>query len=342
MITLGSLCATPQERRHFVRGIFGVQLIFCGIASMLAVAGTAVYVSFRHSAGALGFLLPFASAVVAFLMQDWLRRYYFTVGKARGFVVERRHQLPGPGGGAVLSVVVTPVDPEHGALVHRRHIGRGIRARRPARAPRLYARRNARSLAPGARHLHRPGNRQPVAVAGVPGRDADRRGCGRGAGRGRRARHAEYRGTGQCRLPGHGKHRAGPRRRRDEARRNRARLRVSLSIWSHRICGAACVLFGSSAVLRASFLSFFYGRQLHAYAGVLDLQMLYFLLTWPIRQVAFLFRTIKHTRPILIGSVIAAVVSLAAVYPAVRGFGAARHHARRGRRADRKPRLHGR
>jgi Na+-driven multidrug efflux pump len=50
--------------------------------------------------------------------------------------------------------------------------------------------------------------------------------------------------------------------------------------------------------------------------------MLYFLLTWPIRQVAFLFRTIKYTRPILIGSVVAAVVSLLAVYPAVRGFGA--------------------
>src|SRR5215472_6951605 len=82
MITLGSLCATPAERRHFVRGIFGVQLIFCVIASVAAVIGTAVYVSLRHHAGAMEFLLPFASAVVAFLMQDWLRRYYFTVGKA--------------------------------------------------------------------------------------------------------------------------------------------------------------------------------------------------------------------------------------------------------------------
>src|SRR6476620_5455209 len=58
MITLGSLCATPQERRHFVRGIFGVQLIFCAVASLLAVLGTAGYVSLRHSAGAIVFLLP--------------------------------------------------------------------------------------------------------------------------------------------------------------------------------------------------------------------------------------------------------------------------------------------
>jgi hypothetical protein len=61
---------------------------------------------------------------------------------------------------------------------------------------------------------------------------------------------------------------------------------------------------------------------MHAYAGVLDLQMLYFLLTWPIRQVSFLFRTIKGTRPILIGSIVAAIASLALVYPAVRGYGA--------------------
>jgi len=82
MITLGSLCATREERRHFVRGIYGVQLIFCAITSVLAVIGTAAYVRFRHSTGAAGFLLPFATAVVAFLMQDWLRRYYFTIGKA--------------------------------------------------------------------------------------------------------------------------------------------------------------------------------------------------------------------------------------------------------------------
>jgi len=81
MITLGSLCATPEERRHFVRGMFGVQIIFCAIVSVLAVAGTAVYIGVYRHAGAAGFLLPFASAVAAFLMQDWLRRYYFTVGK---------------------------------------------------------------------------------------------------------------------------------------------------------------------------------------------------------------------------------------------------------------------
>jgi O-antigen/teichoic acid export membrane protein len=82
------------------------------------------------------------------------------------------------------------------------------------------------------------------------------------------------------------------------------------------------VFFSAAALFSRQFLSFFYGRQLHAYAAVLDLQMLYFLLTWPIRQVTFLLRTIRSTRPILVASIIASIVSLALVYPAVHGFGA--------------------
>ena len=82
MITLGSLCATPEERRQFVRGIFGVQMIFCAIATVASIAGAAIYVAFRHRDISGGFLLPFTAAVIAFLMQDWLRRYYFTIGKA--------------------------------------------------------------------------------------------------------------------------------------------------------------------------------------------------------------------------------------------------------------------
>jgi O-antigen/teichoic acid export membrane protein len=85
---------------------------------------------------------------------------------------------------------------------------------------------------------------------------------------------------------------------------------------------ALLVFFSAAALFARQFLSFFYGHQLHAYAGVLDLQMLYFLLTWPIRQVAFLFRTIRRTRPILMGSIVAALISLALVYPSVREFGA--------------------
>ena len=48
---------------------------------------------------------------------------------------------------------------------------------------------------------------------------------------------------------------------------------------------------------------------------VLNLQMLYFLLAWPIRQLTFLFRTIESTRPILISSIVAALIEHLARLP---------------------------
>jgi O-antigen/teichoic acid export membrane protein len=85
---------------------------------------------------------------------------------------------------------------------------------------------------------------------------------------------------------------------------------------------ALLVFFSVAAIFSTRLLVFFYGPRLNGYAAVFDLQMLYFLLTWPIRQISFLFRTIKSTRPILIASLVAAMISLALVYPAVRSFGA--------------------
>ena len=82
MITLGSLCATDDERRSFVRGVYGVQLLFCAIATIGTVAATIIYSYFDRSRIPSHFLLPFTAAVALFLMQDWLRRYYFTIGKA--------------------------------------------------------------------------------------------------------------------------------------------------------------------------------------------------------------------------------------------------------------------
>jgi O-antigen/teichoic acid export membrane protein len=82
------------------------------------------------------------------------------------------------------------------------------------------------------------------------------------------------------------------------------------------------VAFSAVSLISDRFLVFFYGHQLRAYAGVLNLQMLYFLLAWPVRQFTFLFRTIKNTSPILISSIVAASISLSLVYPMVRSFGA--------------------
>jgi len=85
---------------------------------------------------------------------------------------------------------------------------------------------------------------------------------------------------------------------------------------------ALLILFSAASLLSARFLAFFYGHELRLYAGVLNLQMVYFLLAWPIRQLTFLFRTIESTRPILFASIFAALVSLSLVYPMVRSYAA--------------------
>jgi O-antigen/teichoic acid export membrane protein len=322
MITLGSLCATPEERRSFVRGIYGVQLIFCAITSVFAVVGTSIYVSFRHSAGAAGFLLPFASAVVAFLMQDWLRRYYFTVAKASASVWNDAisylgqvvvlcflwwaHRLTM--NTALWSIALTSGAAFLlGAVLE--HLGCTRQETRQS-----WRQSHAISIDLGiANQLQWLVYQGAMLIgAGVVGAQA--------AGGVRATQNI----VGPVNVAYQAMENIVPVRAAEEMKRGGIE-RVTAFLFRFGSVGfvALLVFFSAAALFARQFLSFFYGRQLHAYAAVLDLQMLYFLLTWPIRQVAFLFRTIKYTRPILIGSVIAAALSLAAVYPAVRGFGAA-------------------
>ncbi len=321
MITLGSLCATPEERRHFVRGIFGVQMIFCAVASILSVVGTAIYVSFRHTSGAMGFLLPFASAVIAFLMQDWLRRYYFTVGKAAASVWNDVLSYPGQVvvlcllwwihrltmNTALWAIAIT----SGVAFVTGAMLERLASTRQETRE--AWRRSHAISIDLGiANQLQWLVYQGAMLIgAGVVGAQA--------AGGVRATQNI----VGPVNVAYQAMENIVPVRAAEEMKRG-GMERVSAFLFRFGSIGfvALLVFFSIAAVFSRQFLSFFYGRQLHAYAAVLDLQMLYFLLTWPIRQVSFLFRTIKHTRPILTGSVIAALVSLALVYPAVRGFGA--------------------
>ena len=321
MITLGSLSATPEERRRFVRGMFGVQLIFCAAATILAVAGTAVCVTVRHSAGAMEFLMPFASAVVAFLMQDWLRRYYFTVGKVLASlgndVISYLGQVAVLGflwwthrltlNTALWSMAVTS-----GAAFA---VGALLERLASSREETREAWRHAHGISIDlgiANQLQWLVYQGAMLIgAGVVGAQA--------AGGVRATQNI----VGPVNVAYQAMENIVPVRAAEEMKRGGIE-RVSAFLFRFGSVGfvALLVFFSAAALFSRQFLSFFYGRQLHAYAGVLDLQMLYFLLTWPIRQVSFLFRTIKYTRPILIGSLVAALVSLVAVYPGVRAFGA--------------------
>lgn len=321
MITLGSLCATPEERRRFVRGIFGVQLVFCAITSVLAVIGTAVYVSLRHRAGGADFLWPFASAVIAFLMQDWLRRYYFTVGKAAASVWNDAISYCGQVvvllllwwthrltlNTALWSIAVTSGAAfAMGAMLERLGC-----TRQETRSSWRQAHAISIDLGIASQLQWLVYQGAMLIGAGVVGAQA--------AGGVRATQNI----VGPVNVAYQAMENIVPVRAAEEMKRGGIE-RVSAFLLRFGAIGFVALLFffSAAALFSRQFLSFFYGRQLHAYAAVLDLQMLYFLLTWPIRQVAFLFRTITKTRPILVGSMVAAVVSLAAVYPAVRAFGA--------------------
>ena len=322
MITLGSLCATPEERRRFTRGMFGVQLVFCAFASILAVAGTAVYISVRHSADAMGFLFPFASAVIAFLMQDWLRRYYFTVGKPLASlwndVISYLGQVAVLGllwwfHRLTINTALWSIAATSGAAFALGAVPESFRCRREEIRE---AWRHARGISINlgiANQLQWLVYQGAMLIgAGVVGAQA--------AGGVRATQNI----VGPVNVAYQAMENIVPVRAAEEMKRGGIQ-RVSAFLFRFGSLGfvALLVFFSATALFSRQFLSFFYGRQLHAFAAVLDLQMLYFLLTWPIRQVSFLFRTIKYTRPILIGSLVAAIVSLVAVYPAVRGFGAA-------------------
>lgn len=321
MISLGSLCETTEERRHFVRGIFGVQIIFCAIASVLAVVGTFIYVAVRGHGHSVDFLLPFATAVVAFLMQDWLRRYYFTIGKPfaslwndsisyLGQVIVllglwRVHQLTM--NTALWSIALTSgVAFALGALLERLSCTR-------AETRAAWRLSHASSVDLGiANQLQWLVYQGAMLIgAGVVGAQA--------AGGVRATQNI----IGPVNVAYQAMENIVPVKAAEEMRRGGIE-RASAFLFRFGAMGfvALLIFFSVAALFSRQFLTFFYGKQLHAYAAVLNLQMFYFLLTWPIRQVSFLYRTINSTRPILIASIIAAAISVSLVYPAVHSFGA--------------------
>lgn len=321
MITLGSLCASGEERTRFVRGVYGVQLVFCCVATAGTVAATVLYWFFDRSGVPPHFLLPFSAAVALFLMQDWLRRYYFTIGKAASSLWNDAISYIG-------QVVLL------GTLwaVHRLTIPAAFWA---------IAMTSGAAFATGAT-LERLWSRAPDA------RNAWRRirSLSIDLGIANQLQWLVYQGAMLVGATVAGPQAAGgvratqnvigpvnvayqamenivPIRAAEEMKRGGPHAAARF-LFRFGAIGflALLVVFASASLLSAGFLSFFYGHQLRVYAGVLNLQMLYFLLAWPIRQFVFLFRTTENTRPVLFSSLAAAIASISLVYPLVREFGA--------------------
>lgn len=321
MITLGSLCATSEDRLEFVRGVYGVQLIFCALATLSTLVITVVYMTVDRSGVPPHFVLPFSLAVAFYLLQDWLRRYFFTVGKARNSLwndaISYGGQVVALGllwatnaltiGTAFWSIALT----SGMAFL----IGAILERLRSTSVETSAAWRRIRSLSIDlgiANQLQWLVYQGAMLVgASVAGPQA--------AGGVRATQNV----IGPVNIAFQAMENIVPIRAAEEMRLGGIQ-RAARFLLRFGAIGfvTLLVVFSAASLLSGRFLSFFYGHQLRAYAGVLNLQMFYFLLAWPIRQFTFLFRTIESTRPILVSSIVAALVSMSLVYPLVRGYGA--------------------
>jgi O-antigen/teichoic acid export membrane protein len=321
MITLASLCSTEGERRRFVRGMFGVLLIFCAITASATVATGITYIAL-HGDPALARIIPaFSASVVLYVAQDWLRRYYFTAGKAAASIWNDSisylgqvlllclllwlHRLTIES--AFWTIALTSgIAFASGAILER--MGCTFDETRDAFQQ---SRRSSIDLGISNQLQWLVYQGAMLVGASVAGAQA--------AGGVRATQNV----VGPVNVVYQAMENIVPIRAAEEMRRGGAQSAAAF-LFRFGFAGFVVLLVAFSAVslFSDSFLVFFYGRQLRAYAGVLNLQLLYFLLAWPVRQFTFLFRTIKNTTPILISSIVAALISLSFVYPMVHTFGA--------------------
>lgn len=321
MLTLGSLCSTPEETRAFVRGMYGVQLAFCAVASLLAAVAALGYILLHPGAVPLTFVLAFTVAVVFFLMQDWLRRYYFTIGKAGVSVWNDAISYVGQLVLLCLLLWMRRLTVETAfwaiALTSALAFGIGVVMARLSStvAETREAWRQARGISLDlgiANQLQWLVYQGAMLVgASVVGPQA--------AGGVRATQNV----IGPVNVAFQAMENIVPIRAAEEMRRGGIR-QASRFLFRFGVTGfvALLVVFFTTSLFSAKFLAFFYGHQLRHYSTVLNLQMLYFLLAWPVRQLSFLFRTIRKTSPILIASIVAAMLSMLLIYPLVRHWDA--------------------
>ncbi len=321
MLSLGALCRSKEETRRYVRGMFAVQLAFAAVALVLAVASAGIFLYLRPQYGNLNSVVAFAASVVFYLLQDWLRRYYFVIGKAAASiwndvisylgqllllaVLFFSHRLTV--NAALWSIALTSGAAFAIGAVLERLSWEGSWVRDAWRRSRGFS----RDLAIASQLQWFVYQGAMLVGAGVLGAQA--------AGGVRATQNV-----------------VGPVNIAFQAMENLVPLRAGEEMRRHGIAGVSRFLFrfgrtgfflllGVFAVLALfsrDFLAFFYGRQVAVYSGILNLQMLYFLLAWPIRQFTYLFRTVSATTAILWASLVAAIASMALIYPLVHGFGA--------------------
>lgn len=321
MLTLAALSEDGASRTRYLRGMFGIQLRFCAFAVAACAIVAGVFLWLKPQFEVLHLLPVFLLCVVCYLMQDWLRRYYFAAGKAR-------HSVWNDGiSYALQTVVLFALMMTHRLTVSTTFLAIALTSGTAFLLGLIFERityseeevrdawRRSRGL---SRDLAIASQLQWVVYQGamligaaVLGADA--------AGSIRATQNV----VGPVNVAYQAMENIVPIKAGEEMRRGGIR-RVAKFLLRFGAQGfvVLALFFLIIGFFSREFLTFFYGHEVAVYGGVLDLQLVYFLLFWPLRQFGYLFRTIDRTPSLVIASLLAAVTSLALIYPCVREFSA--------------------
>jgi O-antigen/teichoic acid export membrane protein len=321
MITLAALSETDTDRMHYLRGMYGIQVRFCLVCTAIAgiVAGYVVWARPKYHGAHV--LPSFLLSLSFYLMQDWLRRYYFAAGKSIHSIWNDAISYLGQ---AVVLIWLW--------YAHRLTVNSAFWAMALTSAAAFLLGIAVERLGFNADEVREAWKRtrvisrdlaianqlqwfvyQGAMLVGASVLGAEAAGSVR----------ATQNVVGPVNVAYQAMENLVPLKAGEEMRRGGIhRVEKFLLRFGAKGFVALFVVFFGIALFSRSFLSFFYGRKVAVYTGILDLQMLYFLLLWPLRQYSYLFRTIGKTSAILMSSLIAAIVSLALIYPCVKSLNA--------------------
>ena len=319
MITLAALYEDEPARARYLRGMFGVQLRFCAIVTVAVAVVSGGFLWFRPTFGGARLLPAFLLSVAFFVMQDWLRRYYFAAGKSRHSLWNDAISYLGQAvillglwmghrltiNTAFWSIAVTSA----AAFLLGQAFERISYTRSEVRESWRQSRGQGRDLAIASQLQWVVYQGAMLIGAALVGAEA--------AGTVRATQNV----VGPVNVAYQAMENIVPLRAGEEMRRGGIE-RVAKFLFRFGAQGflVLSALFLIVGLFSRSFLNFFYGHEVAVYGGVLDLQLVYFLLYWPLRQFGYLFRTINRTPSLLMASVFAALTSLALICPCVRSF----------------------
>lgn len=321
MLTIAALSEDGGPRARYLRGMFGVQVRFCVFAAVICavVAGSFLWVKPQFEG--LHLLPSFLLCLVCYLMQDWLRRYYFAAGKAKSsvwndaisyvlqavvlLILMSMHLLTvkstfwaialTSGGAFVIGFMLERITFSNEEVRDAWHRSKGL----------------SRDLAIASQLQWIVYQGAMLIGAAVLGAEA--------AGSIRATQNV----VGPVNVGYQAMENIVPIKAGEEMRKGGiqrlAKFLLRFGTQGFVVLAACFLIIG---LFSRQFLSFFYGHEVAVYGSVLDLQLVYFLLVWPLRQLSYLFRTIDRTPSLVVASLLAAATSLILIYPCVESFSA--------------------